>query len=110
MCIRYLDLLSPDDFLPTTFVRAVRLLRLFKADEYVGAFTLLGNVWNNTKVGARCKQISFLFSPSFLLLQCESLELKRQRFASSLSQGHVLRHGLGGVCNVGFLERAYVLH
>lgn len=45
----YVELVTPRDFVPTTFVRAVRLLRLFKADEYVGAFTLLVDVWHTTK-------------------------------------------------------------
>ena len=35
----YVDLIiSGDAAVPTTFVRVVRLLRVFKADEYVGAF------------------------------------------------------------------------
>lgn len=41
---RFLDQLTPGDLFPTTFLRVFRLLRVFKAESYIGAFSLFDNV------------------------------------------------------------------
>jgi voltage-gated potassium channel len=46
----YIDHLGPGrSVFPTTFVRALRLLRLLKADAYVGAFSMLYKVFASNK-------------------------------------------------------------
>lgn len=41
----WIDLLTPKDLIPTTFIRILRLFRLFKAEHYIEAFTTFDNVY-----------------------------------------------------------------
>lgn len=41
----WIDLMTPEDLIPTTFIRILRLFRLFKAEHYVEAFTVFDNVY-----------------------------------------------------------------
>lgn len=45
----WIDQLTPDDLIPTAFIRILRLFRLFKAEHYVEAFTVFDNVYNRNR-------------------------------------------------------------